>query len=604
MKHFFTLFLGLLAALTPLSTHAITVNDLCPFTDASTGLKWGYGMQCITGNEYLVDGYPTNQTGVGKWVYNQSTKVLNFQKFQPYNDGTDHTLSLTLNDDGTLTINGFAAEPNHIILPYSKITVYSNQTGYKWNSTGTQCYGKYTFPYVLQYTIANSTPVKSSPAYDFGEGITQFEFNKVAITYDAGYDDIHLFEWLWLYAVTPDAFQSYTLGGSASSNIPAELNLDFDAGKFHIENFLNKALPCQVYYDQDKGGDTFEEFVFEGTLTKAADGSYTTALNQRFVYGYATQGTWYRYGSSTNPSDVWWDTFIFDPSTYNYNRYDYFATAQGTFKPYGTPSHFTDSNSDLWIGCGGTCETKSQGQFKFNDFYLQKRVDLTNSYTNDQLVQNYQLTTLDEENELLDWTLELTLSNVSIQLLNLPGESGKIHITADYQLGGYFGWFDSLELFAYPARVTSVAGRADLNASTGITGAINLSAAASGSSTSSGSSAGGTIRRAMPSIRANSPSSGTITLDVPEDAFPNGANFDAPVTLFAKVNYSIPNDLEPTFHALSVVTPRVPSGIDTTEFDLAQPAQYFDLQGRPVAAPVPDQLLLKRQGTTVTKVRF
>lgn len=597
MKHFFTLFLGLLASLTPLSTHAITVNDLCPFTDASTGLKWGYGFQVSYGNDILVDGGPVHSTGLGKWRTNGT--ILQFEDFCPENDNTRYVIVGELVSD-KFKVTGFhrssGDDTGLVMTYYTEGGPYSGK-GYLVDPDTYETDGVYYMNYYKQELNSNLDLPTSETVQDKGALIKRFDIEDVAITTDGSYAGLEYYDKISLYSYHPDCVQTYTIDGTTKTDIPVNFNYDTTTGTIEVENFVNFGVPAWLEFDSN-GNFTVEQSPLMGNFTRStADGSLNLSFPNQIIYQTNTPGIYYLWSTTATPNIDWgvFLRFSEDPFTTT----DYKTTVSGTIKPIGTPSHYAVATNDFWVSNGGKCYTLSQAQMKLNDFTIKK-----SNGTTDHTIKNYVAHSNADPVDWWDWTLELTLSNVSIQLLNLPGESGKIHITADYQLGGYFGWFDSLELFAYPARVTSVAGRADLNATTGITGAINLSAAASGSSTSSGSSAGGTIHRAMPSIRANSPSSGTITLDVPEDAFPNGANFDAPVTLFAKVNYSIPNDLEPTFHALSVVTPRVPSGIDTTEFDLAQPAQYFDLQGRPVAAPAPGQLLLKHQGTSVSKVRF
>lgn len=74
-------------------------------------------------------------------------------------------------------------------------------------------------------------------------------------------------------------------------------------------------------------------------------------------------------------------------------------------------------------------------------------------------------------------------------------------------------------------------------------------------------------------------------------------------SFYLKVHYKEGVSMPDTYDGLTPLDlSAVPAGIDTAEWDMTQPVEYFDLQGRPLTSPATGYLMLERRGTSVRKV--
>lgn len=156
MKHLLPLCLPLL--ILPLAAHSafaqnqaypgtLTLDDLCPYHDASTGFNYGYAMQVTYGNPMTVWGAPTHATGIGQWLTNGS--VLQFSNFEPEDNTTKLALMFSLSNN-KLQMTGFSdmdgTTSGHVITTFTKnqsdvntgYMVKSDQKSDSWYNNGFQ----------------------------------------------------------------------------------------------------------------------------------------------------------------------------------------------------------------------------------------------------------------------------------------------------------------------------------------------------------------------------------------------------------------------------------------------------------------------------------
>lgn len=614
---------ALAAMLAPTTASAVTMEQLLPNVDPSTGLRYACAMDILYG-DILFQSKPIENTGgffiqqweegnmqdmimtslfAGRrpcaWLRILSDGTVQLQALPQYKDG--HAPHYADGSDNKSGISAVLSGCNIFKFDRTRATIPSSNGSTVLVDPVTQSVvGETTVtagtPYYEMSTAYPSAVIASPVAKDSGYELTfsmvedvDYNTRKVTILADGSYPYYDRYV-VRTYKDNSTASWNGDDGTDSWTFTDVPMRTELTGGKnIAITNFLAKG--CAVKFGTSGATATFGNVT--GTYASGQDGKYNVTLPRQEFQSALGRCTYYLSGNLVSGKIT--ESRWFLPATYDGLRVPFYlggATntdpVTGTITPGDEAQH--DAGTCPWVSNGGTRTTAAKGYMELDAFTMASADPATYDYTE---------TTTD----WCGWVdMDATLSvGLKLNLFGAKPENG-VYVNGAVINAKNTAFVDNYEVYMIPGNLKSYT-EGTVDADDGLQDAMYLGSVIDRPYATDWMPTGAKPATDDREFTFNYlvPADKIVGMDQWGDATPA-------YTFFLKANYANP-DLTPTFHALTYRSINVKNfagvnDITADDADSQAPVIYYNLQGQIVDTPTVGQLVIKRQGSRAEKCKM